>query len=88
MKILNTYHIPVPVRDDVKDAGFLAVLTEDAVKDRAVYLGIAGGLDVNAPDYEANRLLAAEWAAHCGQKLNYRAALAYFPILNKSEYRR
>jgi len=87
MKILNTYHIPVPVQNNVKGAGFLAVLTEGVARDQAVYIGIAGDLDMDSPYYVAKRMAAAWWVTHHGQKLPYRKALAYFPSLVESDYR-
>jgi hypothetical protein len=87
MEIINIYHVPVPVRANAKGAGFLAVLTEGAAHDQAVYIGIAGGLDVDAPDYESVRFAAAHWITHSGQKLNYARALQYFPRLIESAYR-
>ena len=89
MKILNTYHIPVPAQDNVKGAAFLAVLTEGVARDQAVYIGIAGDLDKDAPgsDYALWRINAAWWVTYHGQKLPYRKALAYFPSLVESVYR-
>jgi len=88
MNVLNTYHVPVPVRANAKGAGFLAVLTEGGAGDQAVYIGIAGDLgDTDAPDYESIRFAAANWVAHHGSKQNYARALTYFPGLIESAYR-
>lgn len=87
MKILNTYHVPVPVRANAKDAGFLAVLTQGAGTDQAVYIGIVGDLNIDSPDYESARDDAADWIAYRGLKQTYRKALAYFPTLKESDYR-
>ncbi len=87
MRILNTYHVPVPVRANASGAAFLAVLTEGAAGDKAVYVGIAGDLSVDSPDYKDVFFAAAIWIAHHGLKLKHAAALAYFPNLNADEYR-
>lgn len=93
MTIINTYHVPVPVRANAKGAAFLAVLTVGATgNDYAVYLGIVGGLDLGADGVASEkychaRQAGAEWVESCGQKLPYRKALAYFPDLKESEYR-
>ncbi len=91
MEILNTYHVPVPVQDNVKGAAFLAVLTGawSGSGEQAVYIGIAGGLDIDASgsDYESWRADAAEWIAYHGQKLPYRKARTYFPSLVEANYR-
>jgi hypothetical protein len=88
MQIINTYHVPVPVRANAKGAAFLAVLTEGAANDQAVYIGIAGDMgDTDSDSYESVRFAAAEWVAYHGLKLPYRKALAYFPNLKAKEYR-
>lgn len=87
MEILNVSHVAVPVRANAMGAGFLAVLTKGAANDQAVYVGIAGSLGTDSPDYEATRHAAAHWVAHYGMKLSYRKALAYFPSLEEAEYR-
>lgn len=87
MKILNTYHVGVPTRDDAAGAIFLAVLTTGAADDRAVYIGIVALPDTDSSDYSGARVSAANWIAHHGTKQSYRKALAYFPNLVESEYR-
>jgi hypothetical protein len=89
MNIINTYHVPVPVRADAPDAGFLAVLTDGGagVGDMAVYVGITGHLNPDSAEYDNTRFASACWVAGNGLKLNYRDALKYFPGLQESDYR-
>jgi hypothetical protein len=55
MTVINTYHIGVYTRQTSKDVGFLAVLTEDASGQLAVYIGISGNLDPDSDGYSGHR---------------------------------
>ena len=75
MKLINTYHRPLPTEGPnggVCSGIITAVLTVGAVNDYAVYIG------------DGNE----EWVMKYGVKLCYEEALHYFPGLVKSEYRR
>lgn len=87
MEILNTYHVPVPVRANASGAAFLAVLTEGGAHDQAVYIGIVGDLNTDSPDYQDVRFAGAVWVAGNGLKQNYRDACKYFPTLIEDCYR-
>ena len=90
MRLINTYHVPVPVRANAQGAAFLAVLTVGATgKDYAVYIGIIGDLKADCLDseYENIRFSGAAWVMNHGAKVSYRKALAYFPDLSESDYR-
>jgi hypothetical protein len=87
MTVINTYHIGVYTRQTSKDVGFLAVLTEDASGQLAVYIGISGNLDPDSDGYSGHRDSAAEYIAAKGNKQTYKQALYYFPSIRESEYR-
>lgn len=75
--ILNTYKRPIdkePERDiGVEKSHILAVLTEDRVGNKAVYIGLSDNPD---------------WVAQYGTKLTYEEAVAsYYPTLEKDNYR-
>ena len=81
MTIVNTYMLALPTTGSAKGSALLAVLTEGAVSDWAVYEGIvplAGDL---------GRAASAEFVANHGQKCNFERARTYFPHLPREKYR-
>lgn len=82
-RILNVESQPVPGPNNV-DIELVAVLTvgdtNHPESDRAVYLG--------AKVYEENNRLDPDWVYQYGRKLNYDEAVAYFPHIEKGNYRK
>ena len=82
MKILNDYYINLP--SPYGRPTLCAVLTEDDIGQRAVYISIAP--DGTAED-EVLRYRFNEWTASAGAKQSYKQALYYFPMLREATYR-
>jgi len=76
MNIINTYNKPLVKqkgKNGYEHISLTAVLTEGAVGDKAVYVGIG----------------TPEWVARNGTKLSYKEAVAgFYPMLPEEEYRR
>ena len=75
MKIINSYKPLLPKEADdgsIEHIELNAILTEDAVGQYAVYVGV--GSD--------------EFVKKHGQKQTYERALNYYPFLKEEEYRR
>ncbi len=85
MEVVNTSLTLVPTLDlgDAAHATIFAVLTQDDAGEHAVYRAIVNPAKVDSD----NRQQVAEMVAHGGEKLTYRAALAYFPNMLATEYR-
>ena len=86
MKILNYEVKSYPVYGEILPSIVLVgVLTEGAIGDQAVYVGILPYDEIRFGDKEQAGL---NWVASMGHKLRFSEALAYFPTLDKDNYRR